>query len=117
MVDIAYKFCWNRPLLLFEEKIQILSVSLQVLLKQAFTAVLPVFEEMMQILSASLKVFLKQVFTAVGREDTDLICWLISFLKQGLYCSLKRRFRFYLLTVQFFNSCHLALSHRLHCTS
>ena len=85
--DIAYKFCWNRPLLLFEEKIQILSVSLQVLLKQAFTAVFTVFEEMMQILSASFE----KVFKAVGRENTDFICWLLSSLKAGLWCCLKSK--------------------------
>ena len=36
---LAYQFCWSRPLLLFLEKIQILSASLKVLLKQAFCAI------------------------------------------------------------------------------
>ena len=72
---LAYKFCFNRSLLMREEK--------------------------MQILSARFQVLFQQVSTAVRREDADFICQLISFVSAGLYCCKKRRCRFYLLAYKF----------------
>ena len=58
-----------------------------------------VFEETMHVLSVGIKVLLEQAFTAVGYR----------FVEVGLYCCLKRRYRFYLLAFKFSESRPLLL--------